>query len=453
MAAEGSFKSTVRVSITNFLDSGSIVAGSAGLTLWTSHFGLNSFAVGLLGALSANAFGAAFGALIGGPLSDKFGRKVIYTYDMLVYMVGTILVMFAINFPMLLVGFLVTGLAVGAGVPASWTYISETSNDDARAKNIGVSQFAWSLGPAVIYTLAVLLSPLGLMGNRILFGFLTVVAFIAWNLQRGLGESKAWEEEKARAKASGIKQHPYRTLFSNHTSVKWLMFLIGVYMFWNLVAGAMGFFMPYVYETAGGISNKSADILQAVLWILTALATYYGFAKFGDKVNHRIFFFAGAAMAAASWVVLTFVGMQQSWSLWAFVILWGLSAGIGAQAWYALWATELFPTQFRAGSQGVMFFVVRASAGIWSIIFPTVLNSLGFTVAGICMIGLLLVSLVIGTIWTPQTKDKSLEEITLEQYGPDFVEGETANSAHHDNQRLDSEPNGNVVLPKTGSTK
>lgn len=138
MAAEGSFKSTVRVSITNFLDSGSIVAGSAGLTLWTSHFGFNSFAVGLLGALSANAFGAAFGALIGGPLSDKFGRKVIYTYDMLVYMVGTILVMFAINFPMLLVGFLVTGLAVGAGVPASWTYISETSNDDARAKKTSV---------------------------------------------------------------------------------------------------------------------------------------------------------------------------------------------------------------------------------------------------------------------------------------------------------------------------
>ena len=59
----------------------------------------------------------------------------------------------------------------------------------------------------------------------------------------------------------------------------------------------------------------------------------------------------GAAMAAASWIVLTYAGMAQSWSLWAFVALWGISAGIGAQAWYALWATELFPTQFRAGSQ------------------------------------------------------------------------------------------------------
>ncbi|MBB1164920.1 MFS transporter [Lactobacillus rhamnosus] len=439
MASEkSSLKSTIRVSITNFLDSGSIVAGASGLTLWTQHFGLSSFQVGLLGALSANAFGAALGALIGGPLSDKFGRKLIYTYDMLVYMVGTILVMFALNFPMLLAGFLVTGLAVGAGVPASWTYISETSQDDNRAKNIGVSQFAWSLGPAVIFILGTVLAPLGLFGNRILFGLLTVIAFIAWLLQRGLGESKAWQDQKAFEKSSGEKSHPYRTLFSNKTSLKWLCFLVGVYMFWNLVAGAMGFFMPYVYETAGGLSNQEANLLQAVLWVLTALATYFGFAKYGDKANHRIFFFVGAAMAAASWIVLTYAGMAQSWSLWAFVALWGISAGIGAQAWYALWATELFPTQFRADSQGVMFFLVRASAGVWSIIFPAILNSLGFTVAGTFMIGLLLVSLVIGTIWTPKTRGKSLEEITREQYGDKFLTDDEKSKADRDTAAKDT---------------
>lgn len=39
----GSIKSTFAVSITNFLDSGSIVAGASGLTLWTKAFGLSSF--------------------------------------------------------------------------------------------------------------------------------------------------------------------------------------------------------------------------------------------------------------------------------------------------------------------------------------------------------------------------------------------------------------------------
>lgn len=411
-------KSTIAVSITNFLDSGSIVAGASGLTFWTKELGLSSFQVGLLGALSANAFGSAIGALIGGHLSDKFGRKVIYTYDMLVYMLGTAIIAFSINFPMLLAGFLITGIAVGAGVPASWTYISETSGSTDRAKNIGISQFAWSMGPAIIFIAGTILAPIGLLGNRLLFIFLTIVAFIAWRLQSKLEESQVFEEQKQAEKDSGITFHPYKDLFSNMVNIKSLLFLIGVYMFWNLVAGAMGFFMPYVYETVGGLTNMQANLLQAVLWILTALGTYVGFAKFGDRANHRIFYFVGSAMAAASWIVLTYAGMNWT-SLWLFVILWGVSAGIGAQAWYALWATELFSTRYRAGSQGVMFFVVRGSAGIWSIIFPTILTSMGFKAAGTFMIALLIVSLVIGTVWTPHTRGKSLEQISKERYGND----------------------------------
>ncbi|MDD9323796.1 MFS transporter, partial [Pediococcus acidilactici] len=105
-------------------------------------------------------------------------------------------------------------------------------------------------------------------------------------------------------------------------------------------------------------------------------------AKFGDRANHRIFYFVGAAMAAASWIVLTYAGMNWT-SLWLFVILWGVSAGI------------------------------------WSIIFPTILTSMGFKAAGTFMIALLIVSLVIGTVWTPHTRGKSLEQISKERYGND----------------------------------
>lgn len=410
-------KGTIAVSLTNYLDSGCIVAGASGLTLWATQFGLSSFAVGLLGAVSANAFGSAIGALIGGHLADKYGRKFIYTYNMLVYMLGVTIIMFAMNFPMLLIGFLVTGLSVGAGVPASWTYISEMADPSIRARNIGISQFAWSCGPAIIFTLGIIVSPLGLLGNRLLFLSLLIVAFVAWQLQRKLEESKDWEEEQVKLKESGNRlEHPFKTAFSSMVNVKSVLFLVGVYLFWNLVAGAMGFFMPFVYETVGGLSNTQANLLQAVLWILTAASTYFGFAKFGDRVSHRGLFFVGALMAVASWVVLTFVGM--SWvGLWTFVILWGISAGIGAQAFYALWSTELFPTKYRGGVQGVMFFLVRGSTGIWSIVFPVILANLGFTVAGTIMIGLLAVSLLIGVIWAPKTRGRSLDDITKERYG------------------------------------
>ncbi|EAF9292651.1 MFS transporter [Listeria monocytogenes] len=410
-------KGTIAVSLTNYLDSGCIVAGACGLTLWATQFGLSSFAVGLLGAVSANAFGSAIGALIGGHLADKYGRKFIYTYNMLVYMLGVTIIMFAMNFPMLLIGFLITGLSVGAGVPASWTYISEMADPSIRARNIGISQFAWSCGPAIIFTLGIIVSPLGLLGNRLLFLSLLIVAFVAWQLQRKLEESKDWEAEQVKMKESGNRlEHPFKTAFSSMVNVKSVLFLVGVYLFWNLVAGAMGFFMPFVYETVGGLSNTQANLLQAVLWILTAASTYFGFAKFGDRVSHRGLFFVGALMAVASWVVLTFVGM--SWvGLWTFVILWGISAGIGAQAFYALWSTELFPTKYRGGVQGVMFFLVRGSTGVWSIVFPVILANLGFTVAGTIMIGLLTVSLLIGVIWAPKTRGRSLDDITKERYG------------------------------------
>ncbi|EOC4453147.1 MFS transporter [Listeria monocytogenes] len=410
-------KGTIAVSLTNYLDSGCIVAGASGLTLWATQFGLSSFAVGLLGAVSANAFGSAIGALIGGHLADKYGRKFIYTYNMLVYMLGVTIIMFAMNFPMLLIGFLVTGLSVGAGVPASWTYISEMADPSIRARNIGISQFAWSCGPAIIFTLGIIVSPLGLLGNRLLFLSLLIVAFVAWQLQRKLEESKDWEAEQVKMKESGNRlEHPFKTAFSSMVNVKSVLFLVGVYLFWNLVAGAMGFFMPFVYETVGGLSNTQANLLQAVLWILTAASTYFGFAKFGDRVSHRGLFFVGALMAVASWVVLTFVGM--SWvGLWTFVILWGISAGIGAQAFYALWSTEFFPTKYRGGVQGVMFFLVRGSTGVWSIVFPVILANLGFTVAGTIMIGLLTVSLLIGVIWAPKTRGRSLDDITKERYG------------------------------------
>lgn len=423
--AEHSLKSTIRVSITNFLDSGSIVAGSVGMTAWTAQFHLSTLQVGLLGALSANAFGAALGALIGGPLSDKLGRRFIYVYDMLVYMLGTLIVVFANSFGFLLAGFIIIGIAVGAGVPASWSYIGETAAGNERAKNIGVSQFAWSLGPAVIFLAALLVAPLGMLGYRLIFVGLTIIAFIAWNLQRTLPESQDWLDQKAEEQKTGHKSeaeaHPYRTLFSNKTSIKWLLYLIGVYALWNLVAGSQGMFLPYIFQSVVKLNATQSSLLNILIWVLTAVSTYFGFARYGDKVNHRLFFGIGAAMSLVAWIVLTLFGMSQSWALWAFAALWGISAGIGAQAWYALWATELFPTQFRAGSQGVMFFVVRASAGAYTIFVPTIMAQLGFSTGGTIMIAILAISLIIGLIWTPKTRGKSLEEITKEQYGEDFL--------------------------------
>ena len=109
------WRATVSVAMSNYIEAGSIIAIAVSLSLWQEEFGVDDFAVGLLAALSANAFGAAAGALVGGWLCDRYGRKFIYTYDLLVYMAGVLLAVFAFSYGMLLMALVITGLAVGAG--------------------------------------------------------------------------------------------------------------------------------------------------------------------------------------------------------------------------------------------------------------------------------------------------------------------------------------------------
>lgn len=451
---KGSLKSTIAVSLTNYLDAGAIVAGASGLTLWQNYLGLSEGHLGWLNAISANCFGAAIGAIIGGFLADKYGRKTIYTYNMLVYMLGIAIIMFTVNFPMLLVGFLITGISVGAGVPASWTYISENSEVGNRGRNMGISQFAWGVGPTIILALGMLLAPgkadasagvlfgyvqklaafvigndasleaVNVFSSRMIFGSLFIVAFIAWTLQRKLNESKDWED--AQQMQSNEKQPSifasFGSLFTNKVNIRTMLFLAGIYITWNMVASVMGFFQQHIYETAGGLSNGQANMVSAIQWIVIIAVTYFGFAMIVDKVNQRWLYFTGTMIGILAWCILIFVGIKNYSALWTFTILWGIHAGVSVQAFYALWASELFPARYRAAAQGVMFFAVRGIAAIWGLVFVQIYgeHGEGFNTAAYMMIGLLIMALIIGTIWTPKTRGKSLQQITKERYGDDI---------------------------------
>ncbi|PAF19555.1 MFS transporter [Terribacillus saccharophilus] len=403
--------------MSNYLEAGSIVAGAGGLTLWMEYLNLNDAKLGLLGALSANGFGSAIGAFLGGILVDKFGRKFIYKYDLLVYMLGILLIMFSFNFPMLLVGYVVTGIAVGAAIPAAWTYIAEEAPKGERAARVGWGQFAWSIGPAITLFLSVLLAPLGLLGSRIIFAQLFVVALITWIMQQQINESTIWTEEKEKSRREVGKQDvSWKQLFTVKANLKAIVLLIGIYVFWNLVAGVMGYFMPYIYETVGGLSASQANLLQGFLWTLTVAATYFVFIKLGDRVNRKLLYGVGAGMGIAAWLVLTFGGMGM-FELFTFVVLWGIAAGFGAQAFYGLWAGELFHTRYRAKAQGFIFALARIAVGLISLVVPLMITSLGFQAAGMIMIGFLVIAAVVGLIMAPETRGKSLEEIQEDRYG------------------------------------
>ena len=444
----GSLRSTIAVSLTNYLDAGAIVAGASGLTLWQKYLGLSEVHLGWLNFISANCLGAALGAIIGGFLADKYGRKFIYTYNLLVYMTGVLLVMFSVNFPMLLAGFLITGISVGIGVPASWTYISESSEVANRGRNICISQMSWGVGPMIILLLGMFFAPggylfgwvealahaiggnnlstdaLNVFSSRVVFFSLFVVAFIAWNLQRRLDESSEWKASREAARAKGEDtglMHAFRLLFSNKTAVKTVAFLATIYLTWNLVASVMGFFQPHIYETAGGVSNEQANWMNCIQWAIIVGVTFF-VSKIIDRTSHKALYIFGLLAALSAWIVIVGIGVNGPVGLWAFVILWGIEGGVSVQIFYALWGSELFPAKFRAGAQGLMFFIVRGLSAVWGLVFTYIYGEQGegFTIAAYCMIILLLISLVVGVIGCPNTRGKSLAQITRERYGEEI---------------------------------
>jgi len=422
------WKATISVAMSNYIEAGSIIAIATSLTFWQHRFGISDFAVGLLAALSANAFGAAVGAGIGGPLCDRFGRKAIYTYDLLVYMVGVLLAAFAVSFPMLLAAFVITGIAVGAGVPASWTYIAEQAPTTARARHVGTAQMAWSIGPLIGFALAAALAPLGLLGSRLIFVHLFVVAGVVWWIRQGLSESRIWKDDAdgADAESAAVRSsaggHGLRGLFSRRINIAALLVLIGIYGFWNTVAGQAGIFMPRVYDSAGVHSATQQDLLQVLVWGCTVAATYFGFMAYADRISQRVLYVIGAALGVLAWCVLVFFTDAGMPTLLVFAVLWGISSGIGAQAFYSLWTSELFATPYRASAQGFMFLVVRSATGLLSYFFPTMLAATGLTVVGLLLVGLLTVALIIGAVYAPRTQGKTLREIEIERYGASVPE-------------------------------
>ncbi|MBO5549739.1 MAG: MFS transporter, partial [Prevotella sp.] len=380
--------------------------------------------------------------IIGGFLADKYGRKFIFTYNMLVYMVGVLTVMFSVNFPMLLCGFLITGISVGVGVPASWTYISESSEVNNRGRNICISQMSWGFGPMCILLLGMLFAPGGYLfgwveglaaaiggdglseqavnvfSSRVVFFSLFVVAFIAWNLQRQLQESAEFEANKS--KQAGLMDN-IKVLFSNSIAVKTVCFLATIYLTWNLVASVMGFFQPHIYETAGGVSNEQANWMNCIQWAIIVGVTFI-VSKLIDKTSHKAIYVFGLVMAICAWLVIVTIGVNGMIGLWAFAILWGIQGGSSPQIFYALWGSELFPAKFRAGAQGLMFFIVRGLSALWGLVFTYIYgeNGEGFTIAAYCMIALLAISLVVGVIGAPKTRGRALDDITKDRYGENY---------------------------------
>jgi MFS transporter, SP family, inositol transporter len=410
-----SWKNTILAGLANYIDAGSIVSGAAALSLWAETYQLGPRYVGLIAAFSANAIAAGIGALAGGWLCDRFGRKKIYQYDMLFYAFGMAWLVFAFQPWMIVVGTVLVGLAVGADIPASWSLIAENAPRGQRGKHSGVAQLLWTLGPTMVLLMSFLLAPLGALGVRIVFAHLLILALLLTLLRSRIRESKMWQEAKSlRDRRTGHTSQSASTqglLRRRHVCA--MLFLIGMYGIWNLWAGTFGAFFPYFLRTVAAQSQAEALALSLVGAPVALGSILFIFMRYVDRVNQRLMFAISAAIQVVAMSLFAIFPLTREIVI-VFLLLSALGAGFGAQSFFQLWSAELFPTLLRSTAQGITIAVVRIGLGIWSFFVPVLASAQFETVAWI-LTAFLVISGLIGVIWAPRNTRKSLKHIDEER--------------------------------------
>jgi len=411
-------------SLGDYLDAGSIVAGGAALPLFTSYLHFASTTVSLIAAFSSNGISTGVGAAIAGRLGDRFGRKFIYTWDLLLYALGAAIVAGSVNAPMMIGGYMLLGLAVGIDVPTSWSLIAEFSPRRHRGKLMSFTNIAWYIGPIVILLLSLAFNSLGLLGGRLLFVSLLVVALAAYILRRQLVESPRWlrQRDEGRAAAAAAASTPdrpraapakagYRRLFTDRKLLKRLGFIMPIYLLWGLPAGTYGFFEPTLFKSIGAHSLFTSDALD-ILWFGSAIiAVLAVFIPFNDRVDRRILYAISSGMCAAGFFLLVWAPISNIWVAVANILLFGFGQGIGLWPLQRIWSVELFPTEIRNTSQGFLWAVMRILLGVWSFYLADFTGAVGFAMVALAMALMFTYNFIVGGLFGPRTAGVGLEEI------------------------------------------
>ena len=116
------------------LDGVSVFMTGLAVPLLRAQFAMGPLEVGLLG--SALVLGAVFGAMLGGHLADRLGRKDVFLADMALLAVAALILVLADSMAWVLAGQLLVGIAIGMDFPAASAYVAETMPAAERQKMV-----------------------------------------------------------------------------------------------------------------------------------------------------------------------------------------------------------------------------------------------------------------------------------------------------------------------------
>ncbi|PPK98850.1 inositol transporter-like SP family MFS transporter [Kineococcus xinjiangensis] len=383
----------------SYLDAGAIAGSATALALYKEEFGFSGAQYSQLAALLTAMI--AVGALIGGRLGDRYGRKRVFGLTMVLFALGAALLTFAPGVAFLYAGVAVLGFAAGADLPPSLAMVAESAPVGKKGKMIAFSHVLWMVGVVVVIFLQIGVGAMGVTGARIIFGHLLVVSLIVLVLRFGLPESLEWSA--ARSGATAEVQHDA----IDFTSLKGLFRsryaapLVATGLFYalaNIAANTNGQFQTVLYTQFAGLDFPTAG-MYSLIGLVFVFVGMFTLMRLVDTRYRRPAFIVGAVLAVTAWIVPAVGGISVA-TLLTMSVLFALGGAIAGEPMYKVWSQELLPTLYRSTAQGITIAFARIVAAVVALVTYPILevgpNALfGFlavTTLAACLIGLLWIS-------------------------------------------------------------
>jgi AAHS family 4-hydroxybenzoate transporter-like MFS transporter len=390
----------------------------------TKEWGITRAAFGLV--MSAAPVGLAVGALMIGPLSDRYGRKSMLMIAIVLFGSFSVMSAYASDVMSLSVLRFLTGLGLGAAMPNTTTLLSEYVPEARRSTLIAIMFTGFNLGSALVgFGAAAILPHYGWRGVLVAGGAIPLLClpfylFLVPESARFLVVRKAASERIARtlrrvcggdfsddtrftiseppvppaAPAKVLMSSSYRSI----TFSLWITYFMGL-----LVIYLLSGWLPTLIKDAGLSIERAANLTALFQLGGTIGAVVVGFYMDRWTPNRVI---ATSYIGGAVFILLLASGSVASSMFAAFVLLAGFCMS-GAQTGLNAFAPGCYPTAVRATGVSWMLAVGRLGSILGSFI-GGVLLSMGWGFSAV--IGILAVPATIAAL-----------SIVLARYAPRTV--------------------------------
>jgi sugar porter (SP) family MFS transporter len=386
--------------------------------------------------------GAMMGAIVGGAVADRIGRRATLVWAGGIFIVGSLLAPLSANVFVLIVARAIIGIGIGFTSVTAPVYVSELAPPQSRGMLIGLYQFALTVGIALADLVGYWLA--AQQAWRLMFGLAVVptVFFLAviltvpesprWLFAHGRREDAAavlnlyTDTVGARRFLDDIEQG-LKTPVEQRWSALWspavrgaLFIAVGLTVLQQVTGiNTIIYYGPQIFELAGSSSHANAIFATLIVAIVNVVATVAGIALV-DRIGRKPLLYVGVTGMTIALFALSFAFGHQAvlasslapiaiTCLVVYIACFAFS--LGAIAWILV--AEVFPLRVRGRgvAAGTLFSGVANFAV--SLTFLTLIHSLGsagtFAIYGtLCIATLVFVRFVV-----PETRGRDLESISL----------------------------------------